>query len=152
MTKPVFDVVKSREAEGLILYLKCPQSMWVFRVVPVRDDAQPRFWCLRIEPCAEASPIAAPSPQSPFYSAPAMTRDELLETLTTLRTEASTWLDEPGQRNLLAWMRQVVSNPIPAALQPRLPALKQAAAKATPPAPERKNGSEQIAQAAGSVD
>ncbi len=150
MTKPIFDVVKSREAEGLILYLKCSESMWVFRVVPVRDAAQPRFWCLRIEPCAEASPIAAPSPQLPFYAGSSMTREQMLETLTTLRTEAATWLDQPAQEGLLTWMGKVATNPIPAALQPRLPVLKQAASKAT--SSERKSASEQIAHAAGAVD
>ncbi len=150
MINPVFDVVKSREAEGLILYLKCPQSMWVIRVVPVRDGTQPRFWNLRFEPCAEASPIAAAAAISPFYAAPTMTRDELMETLTTLRTEPSTWLDDPGQDVLLAWMRDVVITPIPASLQPRLPGQKQAAAKAL--APERKPGNKQVAHATGSIE
>ena len=55
------------------------------------------------------------------------------------------------ERNLLAWMRKVVSNPIPPRFNPG--SRHQAGrGEGRTSAPERKNGPEHIAQSAGSVD
>jgi hypothetical protein len=87
-----FEIVRSREAEGLSLYLRPVEGGWTFRVFPVRDPLQSRFWCLQVEPCASASAIARTSPYDPFFVAPAMTRDQMMEMLTLVKTETATWL------------------------------------------------------------
>ncbi len=114
MTK-VFEVVPSREAQGLNLYLRATDGGWVFRIFPVRDPQQARFWCLRVEPCVSASAIAELSSFGPFFVAPTMTREEMMSTLDQIKGETSTWLSAPGQRDLHRWMMAIAELPLPAA-------------------------------------
>jgi len=124
----VFEVAKSREAEGLIVYLKSSHGGWTFRIVPVRDPGQPRFWCLRVEPCAQASAIAPTSSIAPYYTGAGMSRDVLMQTLDAIKTETAAWLGEAHQRAFRRWLLAVSAKPLPVEFEPRVaPGAKRSA-------------------------
>jgi hypothetical protein len=121
-----FEVVRSREAEGLSLYLRSVAGSWHFRVSPIRDPSQVRFWCLVLEPCMEPSVNAPQTGLDPFVASPGLTRDRMLALLAQVREEPMDWLRDPGNRALMAWLRDIAGTPVPGRPQPprssRLPA------------------------------
>lgn len=131
----VFEVAKSREAEGLIVYLKSSHGGWTFRIVPVRDPGQPRFWCLRVEPCAQASAIAPTSSIAPYYTGAGMSRDVLMQTLESIKTETSAWLGEAHQRSFRRWLLAVSAKPLPVEFEPRVAPGAKRSMESPPKAP-----------------
>jgi hypothetical protein len=113
MNTAAFEVAPLRVPEGMIVYLKHLESAWVFRIMPIRDPDQPRLWCLRLEACAAPSLSARTAPFDPYYTALAMTREQLAETLTSLRTRTATWIDDPAQRDLRRWLAGIVRLKVP---------------------------------------
>jgi hypothetical protein len=122
-----FEVAPLRVPEGLIVYLKHLETAWVFRIVPIRDPDQPRLWCLRLEACASASLSARTAPLDPFYTSLAMTREQLAETLTSLRQRTEEWLDDARQDGLRRWLGSVVRQPVPANFAAPSPAMRSRA-------------------------
>ncbi|MGB3306886.1 MAG: hypothetical protein WBA63_11925 [Thermomicrobiales bacterium] len=129
----VFEVAKTREAEGLNVYLKSSLGGWTFRIVPVRDPSQPRFWCLRVEPCAQASAIAPTSSIAPYYTGAGMSRDVLMQTLESIKTETSAWLGEAHQWSFRRWLLAVSAKPLPVEFEPRV----ASSAKRSPESPTK---------------
>ncbi len=118
---PSFELVPLRTPEGLILYLKHLESPWLIRVIPVRDPDQPRLWCLRMEACAGASLTAKTARVDPFYTALAMTREQLTETLASIRLGVGGWLLEQPQGDLRRWLARITRMPIPGDFAPPEP-------------------------------
>lgn len=121
-----FEIAPLKVPEGLIVYLTHSESPWVFRIVPIRDPDQPRLWCLRLEACAAASLSARTAPFDPYYTALAMTREQLTETLASIRGATPAWLADPAQNDLRRWLAHVVrlktpDNFIPTPPPPRIP-------------------------------
>ena len=121
-----FELVRSREAEGLSLYLRAVEGGWYFRVSPIRDPSQVRFWCLVLEPCMEPGVNAPQTGIEPFVASPGLTRDRMLALLAQVREEPMDWLRDPGNSTLMAWLRDIAGTPVPIRPQPlrssRLPA------------------------------
>jgi len=138
MIVPAFELIPLRTPEGLILYLKHQESPWVIRVIPVRDPDQPRLWCLRMEPCAGASLTAKTARVDPFYTSLAMTREQLAETLATIRQSAAAWLVEQAQGDLRRWLSRITRMTIPGDFTPPDPPPRVArqASGASSPHPE----------------
>ena len=113
LTMSTFEIAQLRVPEGMIVYLKHLESAWVFRIMPIRDPDQPRLWCLRLEACAAPSLSARTAPFDPYYTALAMTREQLADTLAALRQRTATWLDEPAQRDLAKWLAGVIRTKVP---------------------------------------
>ncbi|HYI24114.1 MAG TPA: hypothetical protein VD767_01785 [Thermomicrobiales bacterium] len=117
-----FEVARSREAEGLNLYLRVVGGDWHFRVAPIRDPSQARFWCLVLEPCAEPSVNAQSTPYPPFLACPGLTRDRMLALLAEIRQEPMVWIRDPGNRAMMEWLRAIAGMPVPVRPQPIRPA------------------------------
>ncbi len=116
-----FEIAHLRVPEGLIIYLKHAESPWVFRIVPTRDPDQPRLWCLRLEACAAPSLSARTAPFDPYYTALAMTREQLTETLASIRGSTRPWLGDPAQVDLRRWLTNVMRLKVPENFVPVTP-------------------------------
>ena len=131
-----FQVAPLRAPEGLTLYLTHPDSPWVFRVIPVRDPDQHRLWCLRLEACAEPSLNAITAPFDPFYTSLAMSREQLHETVRSIRSDTRLWLDDPMQHELRQWIGYVTKRTTPKSFSPQPPSHQAGrAGTSTPEAP-----------------
>ena len=72
------------------------------RIIPMRDPQQPRFWCVVIFRC---SPAGVPDEDGQVWIGPrGLQRDELKETLGTIRADPSEWLADATHHALRAWM------------------------------------------------
>jgi hypothetical protein len=96
------DVIEPRNPEGLGFYLKARATGRLFRVEPVRNPDQPRFWCLCIYRCER--PRVVDQTERPWLSARNLTREELPELLDTIRTDVDAWLDQASCRDLRRWL------------------------------------------------
>ena len=105
--------IPARTSEGLVRYLRHAPSGWVFRILPWRDPDQPRFWCLRVEACTSPSMAARTMSRDPFYTALAMTRQELTDTLGRIESDATTWFGTAAQERVRLWMLEIVRSPVP---------------------------------------
>ena len=135
MISSTFELAPLRTPEGLILYLKHLESPWLIRIVPVRDPDQPRLWCLRMEACAGASLTAKTARVDPFYTALAMTREQLTETLAVIRGSVGTWLLEQPQGDLRRWLGRITRMPIPGDFAPPEPPARVSRHTSPPPVP-----------------
>lgn len=133
MSAPSFELVRLRAPEGLILYFKDLAGPWTFRLMPIRDPDQPRLWCLRMEPCAGASLTAKTAMVDPFYTSLAMSREELGQTLSDIHEDLMTWLKQPTQATVRAWLVAMTSRPLPADFMPAEPPPRAAKAAVSTP-------------------
>jgi hypothetical protein len=85
-------VVELRGASGLGVFLRVEDEQRVFRVAPVRDPRQPRFWCLAAYECSACGiPITGDAIWAGWWgSAPS----ELPRLIEKIRANASLWLHE----------------------------------------------------------
>ncbi len=102
MSAAVFDIVPSRVPQGLGLLLRAHTGGTLFRITPVRDPDQPRFWCLRIDRCLRTgmSDPTAPS----CLTEGGLTRDSLLEVLAAIRSDVNGWLSQRRRQPLRQWL------------------------------------------------
>lgn len=106
-----FEVANLRVPEGLALYLKANPSNWFFRVAPVRDPAQPRFWCLFVEQCSRIGSLD--DVYERFVGPRGMSRQELIDTLNAIRAAPERWLSYAENRELSSWLHDACGAPRP---------------------------------------
>ena len=106
-----FEIADLRVPEGLALYLRASPSNWFFRFAPVRDPAQPRFWRLFIEQCTRIGELGGSYDQ--FVGPKGMSRQELLDTLSEIRSAPESWLSGVDQRELSSWLHHACGSPRP---------------------------------------
>jgi hypothetical protein len=106
-----FEIADLRVPEGLALYIRANPSNWLFRVAPVRDPDQPRLWCLFVEQCSRIGVTGGTFEQ--HVSMRGMSRQELLDTLTEIRSAPESWLSGTDQRELSSWLHQACGAPRP---------------------------------------
>jgi hypothetical protein len=117
-----FDAVEFRVPQGFGLYLKDRASGRLFRVAPVRDPAQPRLWCLRIETCTASGVV--PLGSVGCLATPGVAWDDALAAIEAIRTDAGAWLAGEERRALRGWLRDRATEPpavpvVAERLQPR---------------------------------
>ncbi len=95
-------VVEDRASNPLGLYLKAGATGRLYRVEPVRDPAQPRFWCLRIYRCTRVGVVD--TLERPWFGGGGMTRDDLPQALSAIRDDVDAWLAEAGRQPLRRWL------------------------------------------------
>lgn len=97
-----FEIVESRVPQGLGFLMRSRASGALFRISPMRDPDQPRFWCLRIDRCLRSGIVdpAAPS----CVAEGQLTRDALIRVLAELRMGIDAWLDREECRALRQWL------------------------------------------------
>ncbi|MCA9862492.1 MAG: hypothetical protein R2853_09370 [Thermomicrobiales bacterium] len=89
--------------------IKVTESGTLFLVLPRRDPAQPRFWCVVVVRCAPGG-IVDPTERG-WLGKQGLRREELGSTMTEIRENVNEWLTEPAQKRLLAWVRTAPPTP-----------------------------------------
>lgn len=115
--KPI-QVIELRGAGGLGLFLRVGDDQRLFRVAPVRDPNQPRFWCLAAFECSSCGiPVTGTAIWAGSWGS---AHHELSGLLEAIKDDATAWLaeDECAKlRTLLMQHRPPL--PLPMARAPR---------------------------------
>lgn len=89
--------------------IKVTESGALFLILPRRDPAQPRFWCVVVIKCAPGG-LVDPS-EGGWLGKQGIHREELAGTMTAIRENVNGWLNEPAQEHLLTWVRTTQATP-----------------------------------------
>ncbi|HYO28973.1 MAG TPA: hypothetical protein VER37_00210 [Thermomicrobiales bacterium] len=126
------EVVVPRGTGTLEVFLRVGADPRLYRVMPLRDPEQPRYWCLAVVACA---PSGSPESADPLWAgAWGMAWGDVPVALAAIRGDAATWLAGNGQAGLRARLRE--RHPAPEPVSPPDPIL---------PAPERSSTAETAA-------
>jgi hypothetical protein len=82
--------------------IKATASEALFLVLPQRDPAQPRFWCVVVVKCAPGGLVD--SSELGWMGKQGLRREELAETMGAIRADLDGWLAEPAQAQLRTWV------------------------------------------------
>jgi hypothetical protein len=104
------EVVAPRAPEGLSLVLKPYHGARLYKIVPVRDPNQPRFWCLIVLRCNRSG--AVEENEEPWIVSSGLSRDQLPSTLTDIQTNLGEWLAHDDRRALRAWLLERLPDPL----------------------------------------
>jgi hypothetical protein len=86
------EAVELRGAGGLGVFLRVGSDQRLYRVAPVRDPQQPRFWCLAVFAC---SACGIPETGSAIWAGWwGSTQGELPGLLDAIKADAGAWLAE----------------------------------------------------------
>lgn len=107
------EVIELRGAGGLGVFLRVNDDQRLFRVAPVRDPNQPRFWCLAAFECSSCGiPVSGSAIWAGWWgSAPG----DLPAILDSIKADAADWLLEEqcaGLRRLLLEPRPPLPLPV----------------------------------------
>jgi hypothetical protein len=104
------DVVVPRAPEGLSLVLKPKHGARLYRIVPVRDPDQPRFWCMIVLRCSRSGAIE--DGEQPWVIGSGLTREQLPQILAEIQADLNAWLDAPERHELRDWLLQQLPDPL----------------------------------------
>ncbi|MCC6793391.1 MAG: hypothetical protein IT336_17030 [Thermomicrobiales bacterium] len=104
------DVVVPRAPEGLSLVLKPKHGARLYRIVPVRDPEQPRFWCLIVLRCSRSGAVEAD--EAPWVIGNGLTREQLPQMLAEIQGDLHAWLDDVQRHDLRDWLLQHLPDPL----------------------------------------
>jgi len=82
--------------------IKATASGALFLVLPQRDPAQHRFWCIVVVKCAPGGLVDAS--ETGWMGKRGLRREELAETMAVIRADVDSWLAEPSQAHLKSWV------------------------------------------------
>ncbi len=82
--------------------IKATASGALFLVLPQRDPAQHRFWCVVVVKCAPGGLVDAS--ELGWMGKQGLRREELAETMGAIRADVDSWLAEPSQATLRNWV------------------------------------------------
>lgn len=108
-----FDILQPRSGEGLSFYLRAIGNEWYFRVGPVRDPDQPRFWRLMVEPCSAPTAVEPRSRYEPFLAPALIPREQLADRLSAIKNAPMAWLEAAENRELAEWLVAVTAQAVP---------------------------------------
>lgn len=74
----------------------------LFRVLPLRDPDQPRFWCIVVVRSQPGGEIDRSHPA--WIGRRSLRREELAELMATIRDGLELWLADPAQQTLRDWL------------------------------------------------
>jgi hypothetical protein len=111
-------VIELRGSGGLGLFLRVGDEARLFRVAPVRDPNQPRFWCLAAFECSSCGiPVTGTAIWAGAWGS---AHHELSGLLDTIKDDAEGWLAEAECAKLRALLMQPRPPlPLPVARTPR---------------------------------
>jgi len=125
MDDDAVDVIASRTPEGIGFSFKVRTSSRLYRVEPMRDPNQPRYWRFRIFRCLPGG--RADPTERPWLGGPGLARDELAEAAASIREDVVGWLGQQDHGELRRW---VFAPADPAAVDAARPAARTAVAPA----------------------
>jgi hypothetical protein len=89
-----------RGAYGFIM--KSAENGSLFRVLPLRDPEQPRFWCVVVVRCLPGGETDRSHPA--WIGRRGLRREELSEIMESIRGNLELWLAEPTQKAIRHWV------------------------------------------------
>ena len=114
MNEKRVQVVELRGVGGLGVFLRVGDDPRLFRVAPVRDPNQPRFWCLAAFECSACGiPLSGSAIWAGWWGS---SHGDLPAILDTIKDDANAWLRHEecvGLRTLLMQPRPPLAIPIP---------------------------------------
>jgi len=105
------EIIESKVKGDTGFHFKVRATGALFRLVPSRWPAQPRFWCFRISRCTPGG--ATDFADRPWLGAPGMTREELPEAAQVIRADMGAWLALKANRKLRQWIETEENAPRP---------------------------------------
>ena len=106
-------VIELRGAGGLGLFLRVGDEQRLFRLAPVRDPKQPRFWCLAAFECSSCGiPVTGTAVWAGAWGS---ARHDLTEILEAIKDDAEAWLaatERAALRTLLMQVRPPLPLPV----------------------------------------
>ena len=100
-------VIELRGNGGLGVFLRVGDDQRLFRVAPVRDPSQPRFWCLAAFECSSCGiPVSGSAIWAGWWGSAQV---ELPAILDSIKADANAWLADDQCTNL----RQILQQPRP---------------------------------------
>lgn len=106
-------VIELRGTGGLGVFLRIGDDQRLFRVAPVRDPNQPRFWCLAAFECSSCGiPVSGSAIWAGWWGS---SQGELPGILDTIKADAAVWLLEEqcvDLRKLLMQTRPPLTLPL----------------------------------------
>ena len=100
-------VIELRGNGGLGVFLRVGDDQRLYRVAPVRDPSQPRFWCLAAFECSSCGiPVSGSAIWAGWWGSAQM---ELPAILDTIKADADAWLAD----DQCAKLRQILQQPRP---------------------------------------
>ncbi len=113
MEEPQIQVIELRGSGGLGVFLRIGDDQRLFRVAPVRDPNQPRFWCLAAFECSSSGiPVSGEAIWAGWWVS---TQGELPAIYDTIKADAAVWLLEEqcaGLRRVLLAPRPPLTLPL----------------------------------------
>ena len=103
------EVVTERDAAAYGFTVRVQANGLLHRITPMRDPQQPRFWCVAVFRCSSAG--VPDATERMWIGRGGLHRDELKETLGTIRANPSAWLAEAVHHELRAWMLDPQATP-----------------------------------------
>ena len=117
MDEKQVQVIELRGNGGLGVFLRVGDDQRLYRVAPVRDPSQPRFWCLAAFECSSCGiPVSGSAIWAGWWGSASMELPAILE---SIKADVDAWLADDE----CAKLRQILQ-------QPR-PPLQMASARAT---------------------
>jgi hypothetical protein len=105
-------VIELRGFGGLGVFLRINDDQRLYRVAPVRDPQQPRFWCLAAFECSSCGiPVSGTAIWAGWWGS---SPGELPAILDTIKADAAVWLLEEQ----CAGLRYLLMQPRPPATLP----------------------------------
>ena len=111
------EIIESKVKGDTGFHFKVRATGALFRLVPSRWPAQPRFWCFRISRCTPGG--AVDFADRPWFGAPGMTREELPAAAQVIRADMDAWLALKPNRKLRQWIEAEEKGSRPPAATPR---------------------------------
>jgi hypothetical protein len=106
------EVIELRGAGGLGVFLRVNDEQHLYRVAPVRDPKQPRFWCLAAFECSACGiPISGSAIWAGWWGS---AQTELPAIFDTIKADAADWL----RAEECAGLRRILTRPRPDATLP----------------------------------
>jgi len=100
-------VIELRGNGGLGVFLRVGDDQRLYRVAPVRDPSQPRFWCLAVFECSSCGiPVSGSAIWAGWWGSAQM---ELPAILNTIKADTDAWLADEQ----CAELRQILQQPRP---------------------------------------
>jgi hypothetical protein len=100
-------VIELRGNGGLGVFLRVGDDQRLFRVAPVRDPSQPRFWCLAAFECSSCGiPVSGSAIWAGWWGS---AQTELPAILDTIKADADAWLAD----DQCVELRQILQQPRP---------------------------------------
>jgi len=100
-------VIELRGNGGLGVFLRVGDDQRLYRVAPVRDPSQPRFWCLAAFECSSCGiPVSGLAIWAGWWGS---AQTELPAILDTIKADADVWLAD----DQCVKLRQILQQPRP---------------------------------------